>query len=55
METLVSVLLIAGGLNWGSIGAGQGDLVKKLVGGDIANYVYLAVGLAALKKASKLM
>lgn len=40
-------ILIVGGLNWLSIGLGQGDLVYQTFG-EKSNYVYDIVGIAAV-------
>ena len=43
------ILLVVGGLNWGSIGLTGKDLVAGLLGrGTAAKAIYVAVGLAAV-------
>ncbi len=42
------ILLVVGGLNWGLVGAGVGDVVTKFLGESIANVVFILVGLAAV-------
>jgi hypothetical protein len=42
------VLLIAGGLNWLTVGLFNGNLVESLVGKTLARGVYVLVGIAAL-------
>lgn len=43
------ILLVVGGLNWGSVGLMGKDLVAGLLGrGTAAKAVYVAVGLAAV-------
>jgi uncharacterized membrane protein YuzA (DUF378 family) len=43
------ILLVVGGLNWGSIGLTGKDLVAGLLGrGTATKAIYVAVGLAAL-------
>ncbi len=51
LETLILTLLIIGGVNWGSIGLFQIDLIASLFGGTytpLSRFVYSLVGLAAL-------
>jgi len=51
MDRIALVLVIIGGLNWGSIGIFRFDLVAFLFGGQaapISRVVYTLVGLAAL-------
>jgi uncharacterized membrane protein YuzA (DUF378 family) len=46
---LALILLVVGGLNWGSVGLLGKDLVAAAVGrGAAAKAIYVAVGLAAL-------
>ena len=42
------ILLVVGGLNWGLIGIGVGDIVTRLLGDSIAQIVFILVGLAAI-------
>ena len=51
LDKIALTLAIIGGLNWGSIGLFQFDLVAALFGGSgslISRIVYSLVGLAAL-------
>ena len=51
LDILALILLVIGGLNWGSIGIFQFDLVAWLFGGQAAwlsRIVYTLVGLSAL-------
>ncbi len=50
IDVLAAILLVIGGLNWGSYGLFDTDLVASTVGGGstLARVVYTAVGLAAL-------
>ncbi len=51
IDTIALVLVIIGGLNWGSIGLFRFDVVAWLFGGQdatVARVVYTLVGLAAL-------
>lgn len=51
IDKIALALLIIGGLNWGSVGLFQFDLVAWLLGGAgtlPARIVYTAVGAAAL-------
>ena len=42
------ILLFVGGLNWGLVGIGVGDVVTRFLGDSIAQIVFVLVGLAAL-------
>ena len=51
LDRIMLALLIVGGLNWGSIGLFQFDLVAWIFGGQaaiLARFIYALVGLAAL-------
>ena len=51
MDKIALTLLIIGGLNWGSVGLFQFDLVAFLCGGStsvVSRIIYALVGLAAL-------
>lgn len=51
LDKIALVLVIIGGLNWGSIGLFGFDLVAALFGGSgslISRIIYTVVGLAAL-------
>ena len=51
MDRLALILLIIGGLNWGSVGLFRFDLVAFLFGGSgslISRVVYTLVGLSAV-------
>ncbi len=51
IDTIALVLVIIGGLNWGSIGLLRFDLVAWAFGGQdatVSRVVYTLVGLAAL-------
>lgn len=55
LDVIATVLLIAGGLNWGLWGVFQYDLVAALLGSNTAllsKIVYGLVGLAALYQVS---
>lgn len=47
VDWIALILLIIGGLNWGLVGVGVGDIVTAL-GSTIAAIVYILVGLSAL-------
>jgi len=47
IDWIALILLIIGGLNWGLVGVGVGDVVAAL-GSTIAMIVYILVGVAAL-------
>lgn len=42
------ILLWVGGINWGLVGLGMGNVVEGLLGMDIAKLVYIVVGLSAV-------
>ncbi len=42
------ILLIVGGLNWGLVGVGTGDIVSSVLGDSIAKIIFILVGLAAI-------
>lgn len=51
LDKIALTLLIIGGINWGSIGIFQFDLVAWICGGQtgmISRIIYTLVGLAAL-------
>lgn len=51
IDKIALALLIAGGLNWGSIGVFQFDVVAWICGGQsgvISRIVYVVIGLAAI-------
>ena len=51
LDKIALVLLIVGGINWGSIGRFRFDLVSWIFGGQAAiasRIIYTIVGLAAL-------
>ncbi|MBQ1351927.1 MAG: DUF378 domain-containing protein [Oscillospiraceae bacterium] len=51
MDRIALILAIIGGLNWGSIGLFQFDIVAYVCGGitsSVSRVIYTLVGLAAL-------
>ena len=51
IDTIALILVIVGGLNWGSIGIFGVDIVAMLFGGQMAAFsrvIYTLVGLGAL-------
>lgn len=50
IDWIALILLIIGGINWGLVGIGVGDLVELIFGSIpiLATIVYVLVGLAAL-------
>ena len=51
LDRLALSLLIVGGINWGSIGLFQFDIVAWIVGGQgalVSRIIYTVVGLCAL-------
>ena len=47
LDWIALILLIIGGLNWGLVGVGVGNVVDAL-GSTVAMIVYVLVGIAAL-------
>lgn len=52
LHTIVAILLIVGGLNWGLVGAFGFDAVAAIFGAGelITRIIYILVGLAAVYK-----
>ncbi|MDD5952592.1 MAG: DUF378 domain-containing protein [Oscillospiraceae bacterium] len=51
VDKIALALLIAGGLNWGSIGVFQFDVVAWICGGQsgvVSRIIYTLIGLAAI-------
>lgn len=51
LDKIALILLIVGGINWGSIGLFQFDIVAWICGGQdaiISRIIYTIVGLAAI-------
>ncbi|HEY4489988.1 MAG TPA: DUF378 domain-containing protein [Candidatus Paceibacterota bacterium] len=48
LQTVAWVLLVIGGLNWGLMGVGLGNVVESILGSGISMIVYILVGLSAL-------
>lgn len=51
LDRIALILLIVGGLNWGSIGLFRFDVVAWIFGGQgavVSRIIYVLVGLAAL-------
>ncbi len=51
LDKILLTLLIIGGINWGSIGIFQFDIVAWICGGSgniVARIIYTVVGLAAI-------
>ena len=51
LDKIALILAIIGGLNWGSIGIFQFDIVAALFGGQdsvVSRVIYTLVGLAAI-------
>lgn len=42
------VLLVVGGLNWGLMGVGLGNVLESILGSGLSTIVYILVGLAAV-------
>jgi len=50
-DSIVTVLLIVGGLNWGLVGLFEFDLVQSIFGqGALMRVIYTIVGLSAICK-----
>ena len=47
LHIVTFILLVVGGLNWGLVGIGAGDVVTRFLPG-LANLVFILVGLAAI-------
>ncbi|MCL5781793.1 MAG: DUF378 domain-containing protein [Patescibacteria group bacterium] len=47
LHAIAFILVVVGGLNWGLVGVGAGDVVM-LLGATLAKIVYVLVGLSAL-------
>ena len=49
LDWIAHILVLVGGINWGLVGAADLNLVEMIFGaGNIANIVYILVGIAAL-------
>jgi uncharacterized protein len=48
LDWIALILLIIGGLNWGLVGVGVGDVVEMIGIPILAKIVYILVGVAAL-------
>jgi hypothetical protein len=48
LSCITSLILVIGGLNWGAVGLLHVDLVAKYLPANIAQIVYIVVGLAAI-------
>ena len=48
LHIVAFILLIVGGLNWGLVGIGTGDIVTSLLVEGTANVIFILVGLAAI-------
>ena len=51
LDIIALILLIVGGINWGSIGIFQFDIIAWIFGGQgalVSRILYVLVGLAAL-------
>lgn len=50
-NTVITILLIVGGLNWGLIGLFEFNLVQSIFGQEtLARIIYTVVGLSAICK-----
>ena len=48
VDIVALVLLVVGGLNWGLIGLGMGNVVEMILGSSLSKIVYILVGLSAV-------
>lgn len=48
LNLFVSIMVIAGALNWGVVGLSNINLVERIFGSSIAKVIYILVGLAGL-------
>ena len=58
LDKIALTLLVIGGINWGSIGLFQFDIVAFLAGGQsgiISRIIYVIVGLSSSKRRSCLV
>lgn len=53
LDTIVAILLVIGGLNWGLVGFFSFDLVKTILGDMtlLSRVVYILVGVSAIYQA----
>jgi uncharacterized membrane protein YuzA (DUF378 family) len=56
IETLATLLILIGGLNWGLVGAFNYNLITSLLGdGNVTKVVYGLVGVCALYQMMQFM
>lgn len=48
VDTVALVLLIIGGLNWGLMGLGMGNVVEAIFGITLSRLIYFLVGVSAV-------
>ena len=48
VDVIALVLLVIGGLNWGLMGLGMGNVVESIFGMTLSRWIYVLVGLSAL-------
>jgi uncharacterized membrane protein YuzA (DUF378 family) len=53
LDTILAVLLVIGGLNWGLVGLFSFDLVRAIIGDMtfLSRFVYILVGVSAVYQA----
>lgn len=48
VDIVALVLLVIGGLNWGLMGLGMGNVVEAIFGMTLSRLIYVLVGLSAV-------
>jgi len=48
VDIIALILLVIGGLNWGLMGLGMGNVVEMILGMTLSRLVYVLVGLSAI-------
>lgn len=48
VDVVALVLLVVGGLNWGLMGLGMGNVVEGIFGMSLSRLIYVLVGLSAV-------
>lgn len=48
VDIVALVLLVVGGLNWGVMGLGMGNVVEMIFGMALSRLIYILVGVSAV-------
>lgn len=48
VDIVALVLLVVGGLNWGLMGIGMGNVIEAIFGMTLSRLIYVLVGLSAI-------